>query len=159
MSPFHAWNDKHIYIVWRGSDKSPINPLHSAPESDFARSNAQDSATWLSWELASEYARALGPGYGVGVVIHEGSGLLCVDLDKCIHEGIVSELAVRLVREARRACPAVYVEFSMSGKGLHIIGPYSGAPPDHRNKNKELKMELYSRERYIALTGNLLGPL
>ena len=155
MSPFHAWNDKPIYIVWRGSDKSPIDPLHPA----LVSSNAQDPATWLPWELATEYVRALGAGYGVGVVIHEGSGLLCVDLDKCIEDGAVSGLAVSMVREARRMCPDVYVEYSMSGKGLHIIGPYSGPPPPHRNKNKELKIELYSKERYIALTGNLLGPL
>jgi primase-polymerase (primpol)-like protein len=155
VSPFHAWNDKPIYIIWRGSDKSPIDPLHSDPASDFARSNAQDPATWLSWELAIEYARALGPGYGAGIVLHEGCGLLCVDLDGCFSEdGVPSPFAAGIVRDVRALCPDVYVEVSMSGRGLHIIGPYSGPAPPHRNKNKELHAELYTAARYIALTGN-----
>lgn len=153
MSPFAAWTDKPIYIVWRGSDKSPIDPLHSDPASDYARSDAQNPATWLPWDIATAYAQSLGSGYGVGVVIHEGCGLLCVDIDGCIEGGVVSELATRLVREARAACPDVYTEVSMSGRGIHIIGPYAGAPPPHSTKNQEIHCELYTSKRYIALTG------
>jgi primase-polymerase (primpol)-like protein len=143
-----------MFIVWRGSDKSPINPLHAEPESDFARSNAQNPATWLSWEVATEYAWSLGAGYGIGIVLHEGCGLLCVDLDGCIMNGTLTPLARRFVGEALGFCPDVYVEISMSGNGLHIIGPYTGAPPPHSNKNAEHHMELYTSQRYIALTGN-----
>jgi primase-polymerase (primpol)-like protein len=156
MNPFAAWvSAKPIFIIWRGSDKSPIDPLHADPTSGAACSNAQDPATWLSWEIASAYAQSLGAGYGVGIVIHEGSGLLCVDIDGCMIEGHMSELAVRLIREARTFCPEVYVEFSMSGKGVHVIGPYSGAAPLHSTKNKELHLELYTAARYIALTGDM----
>lgn len=154
MNPFAAWiSAKPVFIIWRGSDKSPIDPLHSEPASDFARSDAQNPATWLSWDIATAYAQSLGAGYGVGIVIHAGSGLLCVDIDGCITDGVVSELGARLVREARAACPDVYVETSMSGKGIHIIGPYRGEPPPHSTKNKELHVELYTSARYIALTG------
>lgn len=160
MNPFAAWvSAKPVFIIWRGSDKSPIDPLHSEPASDFARSDAQKPATWLSWDIATAYAQSLGAGYGVGIVIHEGSGLLCVDIDGCITDGVVSELAKRLIREARAACPDVYVETSMSGKGIHIIGPYAGAPPPHSTKNKELHVELYTSARYIALTGVPCPPI
>lgn len=160
MNPFAAWvSAKPVFIIWRGSDKSPIDPLHSEPASDFARSDAQKPATWLSWDIATGYAQSLGAGYGVGIVIHEGSGLLCVDIDGCITDGVVSELAKRLIREARAACPDVYVETSMSGKGIHIIGPYAGAPPPHSTKNKELHVELYTSARYIALTGAPCPPI
>lgn len=155
MNPFARWSAVPAFIVWRGSDKSPIDPLHSQPESDYARSDAQNPATWLAWDVAVAYAQSLGAGYGVGIVIHAGSGLLCVDIDGCITGGSISELGVRLVREARTACPDVYVEFSMSGTGIHIIGPYRGEPPLHSTKNKQLHAELYTSARYIALTGNL----
>lgn len=153
MSPFAAWTDKPIYIVWRGSDKSPINALHSAPESDFARSDAQNPATWLPFAVAQAYADSLGAGYGVGIVIHEGCGLLCVDIDSCIVDGVVSDLARQLITEARTHCPDAYVEVSMSGRGVHIIGPYRGEPPPHSTKNKDLHCELYTKKRFIALTG------
>ena len=154
MNPFAAWvSNKPMFIVWRGSDKSPIDPLHAEPASDYARSNAQDPATWLPYEVAAEYARALGAGYGVGVVIYEGCGLLCVDIDGCIGPGGMSPLAVQLIRDARAHCPDVYVEISMSGRGVHIIGPYSGEPPPHSTKNQEHHLELYTSRRYIALTG------
>lgn len=153
VSPFAAWTDKPIYIVWRGSDKSPIDPLHAEPASEFANLDAQKPANWLPYDVAAEYARALGPGYGVGVVISAGCGLLCVDIDGCVIDGKLSEFAVRMVTEARTHCPGVYVELSMSGRGVHIIGPYSGEPPAHSTKNKELHCELYTSRRYIALTG------
>lgn len=142
-----------MFIIWRGSDKSPIDPLHPEPASGFARSDAQNSATWLPWEIATAYAQSLGAGYGVGVVIHEGSGLLCMDIDGCVVDGVVSDLAKRFISEARAACPEVYVELSMSGRGVHIIGPYRGAAPSHSTKNQELHVELYTSRRYIALTG------
>jgi primase-polymerase (primpol)-like protein len=157
LNPFAAWiSAKPVFIIWRGSDKSPIDPLHRDPQSSGlggAGSNAQNPATWLTWEIANAYAQSLGDGYGVGIVIHEGSGLLCVDIDGCITDGVVSELGTRLVREARAACPDTYVEVSMSGRGIHIIGPYKGVPPPHSTKNKELHVELYTSARYIALTG------
>jgi primase-polymerase (primpol)-like protein len=145
-----------MFIVWRGSDKSPIDPLHPAPESDFARSDAQKPATWLSYDVAAEYARALGAGYGVGIVIHEGCGLLCVDIDGCLVDGKLTALARGMIRDTFAMFPDLYVEISMSGRGVHIIGPYTGAPPPHSTKNHEHHMELYTSKRYIALTGNLI---
>jgi primase-polymerase (primpol)-like protein len=157
LNPFAAWiSAKPVFIIWRGSDKSPIDPLHSDPTSDYARSDGQNPATWLSWEVASAYAASLGAGYGVGIVIHEGSGLLCVDIDGCIVDGVLSDLAKKTIKDAYTACPDAYVEISMSGKGVHIIGPYTGAPPPHSTKNQQLHMELYTQRRYIALTGNMI---
>ncbi len=160
MNPFAAWtSDKPMFVVWRSSDKSPINPLHTDPASGYALSDAQNPDTWLRHEVASEYARALGPGYGVGVVIHEGCGLLCVDIDGCIGPGGLSPLAVQFIRDARKCCPDAYVEVSMSGRGIHIIGPFSGTAPAHSTKNKEIHAELYTKKRYIALTGVPCPPI
>jgi len=144
-----------MFIVWRASDKSPIDPLHPAPASDFARSNAQDSSTWLHFDVAQAYADGIGQGYGVGLVLHAGCGLFCVDLDGCLAGDIPTPFAAQMVRDARAQLPDVYVEVSMSGRGLHIIGPYSGEPPPHSTKNKALHVELYTKSRYVALTGNL----
>ncbi len=162
MNPFARWGrDAQNFIVWRASDKSPIDPLHAEPASDYARSDAQNPATWLRYERAYALSVMLGEGYGVGVVLHEGCGLLCVDLDGCLLGGQLSGIAQELIDAARQACQDVYVEVSMSGRGVHIIGPYEGAAPVHATKNTEQHIELYTSRRYIALTGNLLverGP-
>lgn len=157
MNPFAVWTATPAFIIWRGSDKSPIDPLHAAPSTSFANSDAQDSNTWLPWEVAQAYAQSLGAGYGVGIVIHAKSGLLCVDIDGCITDGQLSELAKTVIKDAFKCYADSYVEISMSGRGVHIIGPYEGEPPTHSTKNKELHMELYTSQRYIALTGNLIG--
>lgn len=156
MNPFKAWvSDTPMFIVWRGTDKSPVDPLR--PD---IRSNAQDRATWLQYDVAAEYARSLGAGYGVGVVLHDGCGLLCVDIDGCVDaDRRLSPIALQLIRDARRHCPDCYVELSMSGRGVHIIGPYRGEPPPHSTKNQEHGIELYTTRRYIALTGVPCPPI
>lgn len=159
MNPFASWTARPAFIIWRGSDKSPIDPLYPDPTANKACSDAQNPAMWLTWEIAREYTRALGAGYGVGIVIHEGCGLMCVDIDSCITDGQLSDLAKRLITEARTHCPGVYTELSMSGRGIHIIGPYRGEPPPHSTKNKELHVELYTSKRYIALTGVSCPPI
>ena len=50
--------------------------------------------------------------------------------------------------------PGAAVEISHSGTGLHIIGQYGGAEPEHGCKNIPLHLELYTSGRFVALTGN-----
>lgn len=145
-----------MYIVWRGSDKSPVNALHPDPASDFARVTAQDRSAWLSYDVAAAYAKSLGPGYGVGVVLHPEAKLMCIDFDGCLVDGVLSPLAKEIIRKAFAAFPETYVEISMSGRGVHVIAPYDGEPPPHSTKNLECHFELYHERRYIALTGDMI---
>lgn len=99
--------------------------------------------TWTDYETA----KAATVGRGVGIVL--GDNLGCIDLDHCMVDGDLLPWAAEVVA----ANPNTYIEVSMSGEGLHIFGLLEEAKgtviKDGRN------IEIYSRERYIALTENV----
>ena len=90
-------------------------------------------------------AAACGPAYGVGLVIQPP--LWFVDIDAALLPSGWSPVAVELCERLAGA----YVEVSVSGTGLHILG--SGAVPPHTCRNGALGLELYSSGRFCALTG------
>lgn len=98
-----------------------------------------DPATW------STYREALAGSQRIGFVLGEGIG--CIDLDHAIDDdGHVKPWARRILDHT----PATYVEVSASGHGLHIFGHLPEAPGRARH---DLGIEVYSRQRYIAVTG------
>lgn len=120
--------------------------------------SAQDSANWMSADSALRFAQQFGAGYGVGFVITPESKVFCLDIDGCLQaDGQWSQLS----RDLCGMFPGAAVERSVSGKGLHIWGSYSGDMPLHGCKNVGLGIELYTENRFIALgraedaTGNV----
>jgi hypothetical protein len=92
----------------------------------------------------------------VGIVIHAGCQLFCIDIDSCIDDnGVMSATAQQLTSEYSGA----YIERSQSGRGVHIIASYVGAPPIHGTKNLAEHLELYTQKRFIALTDGTGDPL
>lgn len=151
-----ALANHRAFIVYRASDKSPINPAHEFPASDWACSDGQDRATWMLPHEAEAWVASLGAGYGVGIVLHPELKIFCVDIDGALENGEWSELAKAFfVRFAGCA-----IEVSMSKRGAHIFGRYTGDMPPHKTKNIALHIELYHEARYIALTGTgLVGDV
>jgi Virulence-associated protein E len=126
-----------------GTDKVPIDPVSGNPTS------AQDESAWMLPGVALGWAAAYGEGYGVGVALREPCGLFFIDIDGCIVDGAPSELAVKLVNDFA----GCYVEYSPSGRGLHIFGSYVGEPPAHACKNIPLHIECYTSGRFMTTTG------
>lgn len=124
------------------TDKFPINPRTARVDS-----SAHDSTIWLTAEEAAYYARAFGPGYGVGFVFTAHDPFFFVDIDGALEDGKWSEMSEWMLSLFRGAC----VEVSQSGRGLHIIG--TGRPVEHRKKNAEYHLEYYTEGRFVALTG------
>lgn len=100
-----------------------------------------DESTWSTYKLAHRSSA----GDHLGYVLGDGVG--CLDLDHCFIDGVLTDWATEIL-EANKG---TYVEVSMSGTGLHIFGLTEERPGrkirDHRN------VEIYSRMRFIALTG------
>lgn len=140
----YALHDRPAFIVYRKSDKTPIDPasLHN--------SDAQNPATWMYPAAADGHVRRLGAEYGVGFVIHDGCGIGCIDIDKALINGEWSTTAHEICKRFSGA----YVEVSQSGTGLHVFFSYKGAPPPHRKKNTALHVEFYTEKRFIGLTGD-----
>lgn len=143
-------HDRRIFVLYRlvpkagaKSDKVPAHPLTGE------NIDAQDAAQWMLPHEAELWAQQWGQGYGVGLVISEGSGLFCIDLDSCrVGDGWQPHVSNFIGR-----FPGAYVETSVSRNGVHIIGTYTGAAPAHGTRNKDYRAELYTRARFIAVTG------
>lgn len=83
---------------------------------------------------------------GVGFVLN-GDGIACLDLDDCLHDGVLADWAQEIVDR----CPRTYIEISPSGHGLHIFG-YATV-----GKGRIGQVEVYDRGRYICITGRRFG--
>ena len=126
------------------SDKVPTDPATGLPVS------AQNESAWMLPGVALGWAAAFGEGYGVGVALREPCGLFFIDIDGCIDDdGALSELARKLVADFA----GCYIEYSPSGRGLHIFGSYTGEPPAHSCKNIPLHVECYTSGRFMTTTG------
>jgi len=109
--------------------------------------NAHDPAVWTDRATATSAAAKLGSEYGVGFVLTASDNFFCIDIDNCATPDGWSPLALKLCA----AFPGAAVEISISGRGLHIFGSYSGKAPAHSCKNTALSIEAYSEQRFIAL--------
>jgi len=98
-----------------------------------------------NWLPFNDAAAALRPGIGLGVALN-GDGLIVIDIDTCVNDaGALTPEAQTVIDRA-----GSYVEFSPSGKGVHVF--VSGAlPPEGRRRGA---YEIYDRARFMTLTGN-----
>lgn len=101
------------------------------------------------------YAEAAATGRPVGFVFVEGDGFWFADIDGALEAGPSGTYQwSALATEICAMFPGAAIEVSQSGTGLHIIG--RGTVPPHSCKNVPLKLELYTNERFVALTGTSL---
>lgn len=96
-----------------------------------------------------EAAKASKVGDGLGFVLN-GDGIVCVDLDHCVEDGVVSPVAQSIVDHF----VGCFVEISPSGSGLHIWGKASLTSGRRFVWNGQ-PVEIYPDGRYITVTGNI----
>ena len=104
-----------------------------------------DSSHWgyLDDALRSTY------GDGVGFVLN-GDGVVCLDLDDCVVNGEPNTAALEFID----ALPNTYIEFSPSGRGLHVWG-FGYMDRGRRFTANGLKIEAYPDGRYLTVTGDV----
>lgn len=103
-----------------------------------------DPSTWSTFDEALDAYR-FGDYSGIGIVL-DGSGLACIDLDKCIDgDGGYTDQAQEVLNALD-----TYTEVSASGRGLHL---FVDSP---RRGNFTKPFEFYTGLRYIAVTGHVL---
>jgi hypothetical protein len=130
-----------------GTDKIPTDPATGY------NSNAQDPSTWITGAEAAFYAsqwnvikQAPVIEYGVGVMIADGR--FCIDLDHCREGEGWQPHALAFINRF----PGAAVEVSASMEGLHIFGT-SREMPLHGTRCKTYRMEAYTKERFIYVSG------
>lgn len=102
------------------------------------------------------YDEAAATGRPVGFVFNEADGFFFFDVDGALEPAPGggyqwSALAVELGQQLLGCA----VEVSQSDTGLHYIG--RGTVPKHACKNIGLNLELYTHDRFVALTGKQAG--
>lgn len=111
--------------------------------------NAHDPAKWLTPNELKSSPIFFNSLYSIALIVTQGvQGLLdkfCADLDHCFEKGVLVPEANAILSRF----PGAYTEISQSGEGLHILG--QGSLPKHRTRAAGL--ELYTRARFIYLTG------
>lgn len=148
------------WVIWNAfpsptrankTDKFPLHPVTGC------RHNAHDPAVWLSHQqaldvLASGVGNEQGVvGRGLGFVFTEADDLFFIDLD---HSRTPDGQWNALSTELCTLFAGAYVEVSLSGEGLHIIGSYDRRP-EHRIqlRGPDQDADLYHSGRFCALTG------
>ena len=114
-----------------------------------AVASSTDPGTWGSYRDARACVH---PHDGVGFVLN-GDGIVGVDLDDCIHDGVLARWAERVVA----LFPGCYCEVSPSGAGLRLFGT------GQLERGRVLRtvegghVELYGTGRYLTVTGRRWG--
>ena len=128
-----AMTQQSRWVNW-AQNKMPLNPATGKPAS------STNPKTWASHNQAKTVSTRI--GYMLG------DGIGCIDLDHCITGNGLTPVAEKLLALNPRA----WVEISPSGTGLHICGLL----PEQPGKRFQIggqNIEVYSRARYITITG------
>lgn len=111
------------------------------------RASPTDPATWSDYQTALQYATE--HGHGVGFAFTADDPFFFVDVDDCYNPTSGwSPIAVELCQRLSGA----FMEASVSGKGLHIIGV--GKRPEGYMVKAPIGFDVYEWGRWVALTGN-----
>ena len=130
--------------VCAGGDKVPRKPR------DGTNASPTNPDHWGA--VAQATAASSGRGHYVGFCLTAGDPIVVIDVDACRapQTGVINPEAVALLERF----PTAYVEVSMSGTGLHIIGTSTRPlPADGRRAGN---LEIYWSRRFIMLTGHVL---
>jgi hypothetical protein len=132
-----------------GTDKIPVSPA------TLRDCDAHDASQWIDADTAGLLAQTT--GLGVAFVLTDSDPFFCLDLDHCREGDSWAPGAQALAA----LLPGVALELSHSGQGLHLWG--RSAPIEHRTRPVPassipwVSAELYTRKRFIALTGTVLA--
>lgn len=151
--PVQLKNDG-LFCVWRYEErdghktKVPYNPRTGQ------RAKSNDPDTFAPLSIAEEKQSGF-DGLGVGIF----NGLCAVDIDNCITDGMLSDMAQDIVAAMRS-----YTEISPSGHGVRILFKAAGFHYDTKTyyiHNKKLGLEIYvsgATQKYVTVTGNVKTP-
>lgn len=146
--------DRNQWVVHTAeSKKKPINAL------TLGNAMPNNPNTWTTFDNAVKIVNS-GKALGVGYVFNDD--YIAIDLDDCLLE---NKKAKPWASEIMKSLYPCYMEYSISGKGIHIFSKrHFGLP----GKNLQLKfkdynlydciggIEIYQKFHYFIVTGNVI---
>lgn len=136
LNQWVVWNYRLVDGKFK---KPPLNPRTMRDAS------TNDPSTWADFAAALAVYED-GKADGIGVVMRAGSGVVGIDLDRCIApDGTVEPNALRITEMINS-----YTEISPSGTGLHVFA-LAELPVARRSG----PVELYGTSQYLTVTGSV----
>jgi predicted P-loop ATPase len=122
-------------------------------KADGSAASSTDPSSWTDLESALQAARRMRCGVGIALGrLDDGMFLCAIDLDGAFdNDGNLQEWSQRIVDRFQ----STYIERSVSGKGVHIVGLCSGLPG---SRCRDGSIEIYLDRRFIVWTGDRLTP-
>ena len=145
------------WLTWRAEGEPGEKPrkVPYTPNGSNKKGKSTDPQTWGTFQQAKN-AFIKESRTGVGFVLN-GDGIVGIDLDACVFDGVPSAEAMALLD----GLGAAYIEVSPSGTGLRALGYGEKLESGVNGIRDGLKVEFYSTSRYLTLTGKTIkaGPL
>ena len=143
-----------LFCLWRRENQK--GRLTKMPyKTNGYRARSTEKADFVDFNTAMRY---VGNYNGIGLGIFDG--YCAVDIDHCVTDGVLSDLATEIVNTFNS-----YTELSPSGEGVRIIFKAQGIEYDKKRyyiNNHKLGLEIYvsgCTNKYVTLTGNVIKNL
>ena len=107
--------------------------------------STRGASTWTSFDNVKTLTRK-------GWVL--GAGIGCLDLDKCLVDGVLADWARKVVEE--HMDEALLIEVSPSGTGVHVFLPMGTGKGNVIRDGRNIEVYPPDSGRYICVTGNRL---
>lgn len=162
LAPLTRW------VCWKGkpikdkSGKEKISkiPFYMAYDGSYKMAKTNNPETWGTFDQAKRWESGLQESHkGVGFVLGLDQPHICIDLDDCIDsdtrqfkDNEAGKAARRVMDILTRNGEETYIEFSPSGKGLHIWGR-AVLPKVKERGTRGKYIEMYRAGRYMTITG------
>ena len=146
MTPKELWPYKQ-YVCWQFVDRGKPK-LDKVPINARTLKNAGSTwpNTWCDIRTAVTTYKANDWLAGIGFVLSQHDPYVMIDLDRCLIDGNLSPFASEIVEHLN-----TYTEFSPSLTGLRLFVHC----PEQPEAIKRDEIEIYSKERFATLTGNV----
>lgn len=154
----HALRHLARWMVWKSESRVACGKptkIPYCPTLINKHGSSTDPSTWGTFGQA-EAAYEEGHYDGVGFVLN-GDGVVGVDIDGCVKDGIIKAEAMVLMD----SLGVEYYELSPSGTGLRGFGYAENLEKGVKGTYNGLDVELYSWGRFLTVTGRPIenGPL
>jgi len=141
--------ERRQWVVWKTA-MTKNGPSKVPFQVNGEKASTTNPKTWTTFSQAVE-ALESGRYEGIGFVFAKDDPYCGIDLDKCIDGQ--GRLSIEAEAVISMFSDGAYIEYSPSGRGIHLIT--KGTKPGPRCRNREMEFEIYTEGRYFTITGNL----
>lgn len=137
-----------LWCCWKRTEKGKVP--YDVVKGTLAKSN--DRSTFYQFGVVSKYLQYY-DGLGIGIF----NGFSAIDIDSCIVDGVISDMAQEIIDFCQS-----YTEISPSGTGIRIIFKNKKIDFDKSTyyiNNRKLKLEIYIEgvtNKFVTITGNTI---